>query len=44
MACRWGPRPKHFKSRLNLHETILEGRSIGSDPKKKKKRAKKKSS
>jgi hypothetical protein len=34
MAFRWGPRPKYFKSRLNLHGTILEGRSIGSDQKK----------
>jgi hypothetical protein len=24
-----GPRPKSGKSRLNLHGTILEGRSIG---------------
>jgi hypothetical protein len=31
------PRPKSGKSRLNLHGTILEGKSIGSDPKKKKK-------
>jgi hypothetical protein len=33
------PRPKSGKSRLNLHGTILEGKSIGSDPKKKKTRA-----
>jgi len=32
-----GPRPKNGKSRLNLHGTILEGKSIGSDQKKKKK-------
>jgi hypothetical protein len=29
-----GPRPKSGKSRVNLHGTILEGKSIGSDPKK----------
>ncbi len=35
-----GPRPKSGKSRLNLHGTILEGKSIGLDPQKKlKKRA-----
>jgi hypothetical protein len=28
-----GPRPKSGKSRLNLHGTILKGKSIGSDPK-----------
>ncbi len=32
-----GPCPKSDKSRLNLHDTILEGKSIGLDPKKKKK-------
>jgi hypothetical protein len=30
-----GPRPKNGKSRLNLHGTILEGRSIGFMNKKK---------
>jgi len=30
------PRPKNGKSRLNLYGTILEGKSIGSDPQKKK--------
>jgi hypothetical protein len=39
-----GPRPKSGKSRLNLHGTILEGKSIGLNPKKKKKRAKKENS
>jgi hypothetical protein len=29
-----GPRPKSDKWRLNLHGTILEGKSIGSKPKK----------
>jgi hypothetical protein len=29
-----GPRPKSGKSRLNLHGTILEGKSIGLDQKK----------
>jgi len=28
-----GPRPKSGKTRLNLHGTILEGNSIGSNPK-----------
>ncbi len=28
------PRPKSGKSRLNLHGTILKGKSIGLDPKK----------
>jgi len=28
-----GPRPKSGKSRLNLHGTILEGKSIGLDQK-----------
>jgi hypothetical protein len=28
----YGPRPKSGKSRLNLHGTILEGNSIGSNP------------
>jgi hypothetical protein len=28
-----GPRPKSDKWRLNLHGTILEGKSIGSKPK-----------
>jgi hypothetical protein len=27
-----GPRPKRDKLRLNLHGTILEGKSIGSNP------------
>jgi hypothetical protein len=27
-----GPRPKSGKLRLNLHGTILEGKSVGSDP------------
>jgi hypothetical protein len=27
-----GPRPKSGKSRLNLHGTILEGKSIGLNP------------
>jgi hypothetical protein len=30
-----GPRPKSGKSRLNLHDTNLEGKSIGSHPKRK---------
>jgi hypothetical protein len=30
-----GPRPKSGKSRLNLHDTNLEGKSIGLDPKRK---------
>ncbi len=29
-----GPRPKTGKSRLNLHGTILEGKSIGLNQKK----------
>jgi hypothetical protein len=29
-----GPRPKSGKLRLNLHGTILEGKSIGLDPQK----------
>jgi hypothetical protein len=29
-----GPRPKSGKLRLNLHGTILDGKSIGSDPEK----------
>jgi hypothetical protein len=29
-----GPRPKSGELSLNLHGTVLEGRSIGSDPKK----------
>jgi hypothetical protein len=29
-----GPRPKSGKSRLNLHGTILEGKSIDLDPQK----------
>jgi hypothetical protein len=33
-----GPRPKSDKLRLNLHTPILEGKSIGSDPKKSAKR------
>jgi kynureninase len=33
------PRPKSSKSRLNIDGTILEGKSIGLDPKKTKKRA-----
>jgi hypothetical protein len=37
-----GPRPKTGKSRLNLHGTILEGKSIGLNQKKH--RAKKESS
>jgi hypothetical protein len=28
-----GPRPKSGKLRLNLHGTILEGKSIGLNPK-----------
>jgi hypothetical protein len=28
-----GPRPKSGKLRLNLHDTFLEGKSIGLDPK-----------
>jgi hypothetical protein len=28
------PRPRSYKSRLNLHGTILEGRSIGLNQKK----------
>jgi hypothetical protein len=39
-----GPRPKWDKLRLNLHGTILEGKSIGSNPKKKKKKSQKESS
>ncbi len=31
-----GPRPKSAKSKLNLHGTILEGKSIGLNPKKRK--------
>jgi hypothetical protein len=31
-----GPRPKSGKLRLNLHATILERKSIGSNSKKKK--------
>jgi hypothetical protein len=30
-----GPRPNSDKSRLNLHDNILEGKSIGSNPEKK---------
>jgi hypothetical protein len=30
-----GPRPKRGKSRLNLHDTILEGKSIGPNQKEK---------
>jgi hypothetical protein len=37
-----GPRPKSGKSRLNLHGTFWEGKSIGSDQKNK--RASKESS
>ncbi len=33
-----GWRPKSDKSRLNLHDTILEGKSIGSNQKKNKKK------
>jgi hypothetical protein len=33
-----GWRPRSDKSRLNLHGTILEGKSIGSNQKKSKKR------
>jgi hypothetical protein len=33
-----GPRPKSDKSRLNLHDTILEGKSIGLNPKKRTKK------
>jgi len=33
-----GPRPKSGKLRLNLHGTILEGKSIGWDPKRELKR------
>jgi hypothetical protein len=29
------PRPMSGKSRLNLHDTILKGKSIGLDPRKK---------
>jgi hypothetical protein len=36
-----GPKPKSGKSWLNLHGTILEGKSIGSHRKKKKKKKKK---
>jgi hypothetical protein len=32
-----GPRPKSGKSRLNLHCTILEGKSIGWKPPQRKK-------
>jgi hypothetical protein len=28
-----GPKPKSGKLRLNLHGSILKGKSIGSDPK-----------
>jgi hypothetical protein len=35
-----GSRPKSGKLRLNLHGTILEGKSIGSDPKKERKKKK----
>ncbi len=31
-----GPRPKSGELRLNIHGTILEGKSIDSDPKKRK--------
>jgi hypothetical protein len=37
-----GSTPKSGKLRLNLHGTILEGNSIGSDPQKKRKRKEKK--
>jgi hypothetical protein len=33
-----GPRPRSGKLRLNLHGTILEGKSIGLDPPKRLKR------
>jgi hypothetical protein len=33
-----GPRPKSGKLRLNLHGIILEGKSIGSNQKRKRKR------
>ncbi len=40
-----GPRPKSGKSRLNLHGTILKGKSIGLNQKtNKQKRARKESS
>jgi len=39
-----GPRPKSGKSRLNLHGTILEGKSIDIQTQKKNKSAKKESS
>jgi hypothetical protein len=47
MAFIWGTKTKKVaKSRLNLHDTILEGKSIGLDPKKgrKKKTSSKESS
>jgi hypothetical protein len=39
-----GPRPKSGKSRLNLHGTILEENSIGSNPQIKEKKLKQKES
>jgi len=45
VAFKWGSKTKKGgKSRLNLHGTILERKSIGSNPKKKKKEAKEKRS
>jgi hypothetical protein len=35
-----GPQLKSGKSRLNLHGTILEGKSVGLNPKKGKKKKK----
>jgi hypothetical protein len=37
-----GPKLKHGKSRLNLHGTILEGKSVGLTPPKKKQKTKNK--
>jgi hypothetical protein len=38
MTFRWGSKTKKWQVEANLHSTILEGKSIGSDPKKKKKK------
>jgi hypothetical protein len=32
MALRYGPKTKKWQIKTKLHGTILEGKSIGSDP------------
>jgi hypothetical protein len=40
LAFRWGSKTKSGKLRLNLHDIILKGKSIGSNPPQKKKSSK----